>query len=581
MRLSAIDENGSPVDWWFMYKVAGKSKTAAGGSVPGTPGTEYVYFDSNAPSSARLALSVHRVDKDGALPNSLRQLYGEVGASTQHLGWFFYNDENPINGTVNSARGHSKGVLAFDLATDTAFWLIQSTPKFPPQGEYAFPATGMPNAQTLLCVTLQDATTARQIAAQMHAAQQPNVYLASEVPADLVNERSDPRVLLMQDEVAAGTTPVTAVIPFSSKGGVKFMSIAKNKYWGLDFYNDLVGPALYDNLDVETWGHAAKPPSIDSDKIHTVVDMAGINLNPLGYDITWPEPDDHAKLAISARSETDHYICVGDMNFTVPMRKRSGGTVAFQCEPLWTCVSQCLVDVTTHLKPGSKAFQLQAAAQAAKVRAAGNNAAPWTRVAIAAAMKAIDTSAKTTGKGQQIKAKGYDAVGVYLRADRCSIAMIADLHQAGLKIWSGYEKGFPDHDDYFTQERGTTDGTNAAAFAAKMGQPAGTQIYATVDYNPDEHDSTGPTINGRISAYMAAFQVAVKAKGYLASVYSSGRVCRILIANGLAQTGWLSVSSSFAEHEDFKPHASIVQVSVIDNDWDGDTIADAGKPGLW
>jgi hypothetical protein len=102
-----------------------------------------------------------------------------------------------------------------------------------------------------------------------------------------------------------------------------------------------------------------------------------------------------------------------------------------------------------------------------------------------------------------------------------------------------------------------------------------------VDYNPDEHDSTGPTINGRISKYMAAFQVAVKAKGYLASVYSSGRVCRILIANGLAQTGWLSVSSSFAEHKDFKPHASIVQVSVIDNDWDGDTIADASKSGLW
>ncbi len=62
---------------------------------------------------------------------------------------------------------------------------------------------------------------------------------------------------------------------------------------------------MHDNLDVETWEHDPTPPALDSDKIHTVVDMAGINLMPLGIDISWPEPDDHAKLAISARSEVD------------------------------------------------------------------------------------------------------------------------------------------------------------------------------------------------------------------------------------------------------------------------------------
>jgi hypothetical protein len=87
--------------------------------------------------------------------------------------------------------------------------------------------------------------------------------------------------------------------------------------------------------------------------------MKGIDLNPLGLDITWPEPDDHAKLAISARSELTHYVCVGDMNFTIAMRKRSGGTVAFQCEALWSSISSVLVGVTTHLKPGSKAAKIQ------------------------------------------------------------------------------------------------------------------------------------------------------------------------------------------------------------------------------
>ncbi len=87
--------------------------------------------------------------------------------------------------------------------------------------------------------------------------------------------------------------------------------------------------------------------------------MTGIDLNPLGYDIVWPETDDHAKLAISAASEDTKFICVGDINFTLSMRKRSGGTVAFQCDPLWQGISDILTGVTTHLKTGSKAATQQ------------------------------------------------------------------------------------------------------------------------------------------------------------------------------------------------------------------------------
>ncbi len=397
MQLSAMDDNGKPVDWWFAYKVAGKSEASetdtAKATLPGgggVKGTEYVYFDANSPQDGKLTLSSCRFDNNGALPNTLNPLYTEPGLSTQHLGWFFYNDENPINGSVNGSRGHTKGVLAFDMGTNSGFWLIQSTPKFPLKGKYGFPATGMPNAQTLLCITLPDADTARRIAAQMFAAQQPNVYLASTVPVDLESSPNDPRVLLMKNQIITGNSPVTSIIPFNSKGGVKFTSIAKNKYWGLDFYNDLVGPTLKENLDVETWGHAKVPQPLDSDKIHTVVDMAGIDLNPLGYSICWPEANDHAKLAISARSESVHFICVGDINFTVPMEKRSGGTVAFQCEALWSSISSVLVGVTTHLKAGSKAETLQAARRSASGRAKGPaNAAATPPGAENAATKAV------------------------------------------------------------------------------------------------------------------------------------------------------------------------------------------------
>ena len=363
MNLSAMNNEGKPVDWWFMYKLSGKSKTKAGKKITGLTGAEYVYFDSSEGSTAKLVMpKPDDVRSTGALPNTLDLLYTKPGPLTERLGFFFYNDEDPLSGKTNGSLGHTKGVLAFDFASDTAFWLVQSTPKFPgSKTQYDFPDTGLPNAQTLLCVTLQNCGVSKNIANQMFAAQQPNVFYASPTPADLVHEPNDPRRLLMDGHVIEGSSPVTSTVPFFSKGGVKFSSIAKNKYWGLDFYNDLVGPTLHENLDVETWTHYKMPPSIQSDKVHTVVDMDGIDLNPLGYDIVWPETDDHAKLAISARSETDHFICVGDINFTLSMRSRSGGTVAFQCEPLYESISSILVDVTTHLKTGSHAASQQLA----------------------------------------------------------------------------------------------------------------------------------------------------------------------------------------------------------------------------
>lgn len=347
MAFGAMDEQGNPVDWWFIYKVAGKSSTGTGARHPvirGAPvrGVEYLYFDANAKESEGLELSTSDLDSAGALPHTLSQIYG---ATDPNVGWFCYNDENPIDDTINSSRGHTKGMLAFDLASDTGVWLIHSAPKFSPQGAYAYPETATPNAQTMLCITLQNADVARKIAEQMVAAQQPNVYLASSVPADLANAVDDARVMLMRDQVKEGEKPLHVVVPFVSQGGTKFTSIAKNKSWGLDFYTDLVGPTLHEDLDVETWEHDPVPPGKDSDRRHTVVDMKAVNLRALGIDLAWPEADDHAKLAISARSEHVHYVCVGDLNFTIAQRKRGGGTVAFRCEPLWRSISSILEDV--------------------------------------------------------------------------------------------------------------------------------------------------------------------------------------------------------------------------------------------
>jgi len=196
-------------------------------------------------------------------------------------------------------------------------------------------------------------------------------------------------------------------------------------------------------------------------------------------------------------------------------------------------------------------------------------------------MNAIDSSAKTTGQAKNIAASGFKAVGVYLRSDRFDAAMLADLRSAGIKVWSVYEKGFPTSNAYFNAAQGKKDGKAAATFAHAIGQPKGGQIYAAVDYDPDDSDPKGPTINGQISDYMRAFQAEIKPAGYVASVYGSGRTCRILIANGLAKTGWLTQSTGFAEFKKFKPSAGIVQLPRINNSWDGDEIPDPKVVGLW
>lgn len=335
--LSAIADNGLPVDWWFLYKVAEKSKKSDG-SKP--TGTEYVYLDSNSTSKTVLVLSENLISDDskGCVSQTLNQIYKNPNDSNR--GWFFYNDEDPITDKTNGERGHTKGVLAFDLASNSAFWLIHSAPKFPLNTSYSFPETAIGNAQSFLCITLKDVETAKAIASQFYEAQQPNVYLASELPKG-IQEDDCSLGSLLKNRVSSEKRSYANFITFYSREGQLFRCIAKNKHWNTsgddDFYNDLVGPVLKESLEVETWEHYREPSAMEEDGKHKVQAMKSVNLKPLSiipyYE--WSEENDHAKIAISAESEANKYVCVGDLNFTVAQEKRSGGTVAFLHADLW------------------------------------------------------------------------------------------------------------------------------------------------------------------------------------------------------------------------------------------------------
>lgn len=323
-HITPLDESGNPVDWWFIYKIP---KLMKGANEPGASGYEYLYYD---PKIGKAVQSPYKLtDEAGALDNTLDAVFKNPAATT---GWILYNDEMP-----NQARredqgryGHTKGVIVFNTATKTAFWMLHSWPKFADLRDADLPTPEY--GQTFMCIAL-DLKTANAIAQQMINHQEPQVYLPR-IPRSL--PKTDPLYLLTQD-VNPNAEGDSDTIDCKSRGGLKFKVMAKNRKWGKDFWNDFVGPNLKADLDVETWIRGKIPPILDSDGHYKTFDVKYIDLNPLGFPFSWPETHDHAKWGITVEKD---WICVGDINRMVSQEKRGGGTIAFQDKKLWNLLKQ-------------------------------------------------------------------------------------------------------------------------------------------------------------------------------------------------------------------------------------------------
>ena len=341
MTISALDENGKPVDWWFIYKVP----NITGGGTK-TTGYEYVYYDPNV---GKVVASPYQLSADkGALDLTLDSIFKNPSETT---GWILYNDELPDEAkekpdqSDNGSLGHTKGVLAFDTKTETALWLLHSWPKFTMPGVKQMPTPKY--GQTYLCVSI-DLHTASAIAAVMINHQEPQVFTCSRIPKSL--DQSDPLAQLTQT-INPNAPGDSHVLEFHSRGGKPFKLIAKNRKWGGDFWNQLVGPALGVCMDVETWIRGAIPSEHDSDAPgalnlkgkEEVFDIKSIDLTPLGVPWKWPETKDHAKWGIGVDED---WVCVGDINRMISQEKRGGGAIAFQEKALWTALSK-----TDSLKP--------------------------------------------------------------------------------------------------------------------------------------------------------------------------------------------------------------------------------------
>ncbi len=345
MKISALDENGKPVDWWFIYKVP---QLSAGVGCDAATGYEYVYYDSTIdanpdPRQKNIVKSPYTLDSDkGALNFTLDSVFSNFKNPAKTTGWIIYNDELPAtaNRHDDGSKGHTKGVLAFDTESGTAFWLLHSWPKFADPGATTDPTPKY--GQTYLCISI-DIATARLIAAQMYDHQEPQVY--SPITADLPN--TDPLYKLAQG-TATKPAPLGTSIDLKSIGikpdgttsadtALPFKVIAKNREWNGDFWNGLVGDILQDDMDDETWIRGPIPPIADTDGIHKTFDIKYINLGYMGAHWAWPETNDHAKWGITLHQP---WVCIGDINRMISQRKRGGGTIAFQNQTLWIGLSK-------------------------------------------------------------------------------------------------------------------------------------------------------------------------------------------------------------------------------------------------
>jgi deoxyribonuclease II len=327
MELNVLnDKDASAVDWWFMYKLP---QNAINGGEK-TSGKEYLYYDSRSRSALKLS-NRDIDDKQGALQATLAQIYKRAADVPGDTGWICYNDEVPGANSNDGDKGHTKGVLAFDLETDTAFWLLHSWPKFPDIRSGDMAAWGY--GQTFLCISLKNVETARYIAEQMYHRQEPQTYECC-IPESLDSSDIFNR---LANAVDVNETDPPCDITFFSRGGQDFRLMAKNRHWGRDFWIDHVGPHLMQDIDVETWRRLAIPGTEDSDGHGDVTDILYINLEKLGVPCEWHYTKDHAKWGISEKPD---WVCVADINRQVSQEKRGGGSICFRNKGLWQALSQ-------------------------------------------------------------------------------------------------------------------------------------------------------------------------------------------------------------------------------------------------
>lgn len=332
--ISCYNDQGDAVDWFYIYKLPKEH-----GKKSPEYGEMYLILDKGSEGWTEGKGSVN--DTTGALGRTVGQLYAQ-GKNTE-IAYILYNDQKPQEDSSGDRRvdnggsrgGHTKGVVLLDKKQ--GFWLVHSTPHFPPAqeaGEYYYPSSGEDNGQNFLCVTYP--LDRFQTIGEQLQINQPNVYdcsipesLASQVPS--LTELCDKNNLSYEIFPRAKSVSNRSVT-LTSKDGTNFISFAKGAAFDDDLYHSWVAPTLQSDLLVQFWIRSTGILPSDCSQGWKVLDI--MLINP-GQTSPFKTSQDHSKWAVSPNDAEDGggWVCVGDINRNEAEEKRGGGTVC-QRDPL-------------------------------------------------------------------------------------------------------------------------------------------------------------------------------------------------------------------------------------------------------
>ncbi|MDN3611531.1 glycoside hydrolase domain-containing protein [Vibrio ostreicida] len=160
--------------------------------------------------------------------------------------------------------------------------------------------------------------------------------------------------------------------------------------------------------------------------------------------------------------------------------------------------------------------------------------------------KMIDASCDTTSYIDAMIKEEITHVGRYYNngnsetlKTKCLTKVEANaLSSAELQLVVVFQKGQKRIDD-FDAEKGEKSARQALKCAEEVGQPLGSAIYFSVDY-----DACLDDVKGGITAYFESVNRLLKGK-YKVGVYGSGLVCKTLYDANLCHYRWLSMSEGY------------------------------------
>lgn len=274
-----------------------------------------MYLDSSEDSWRLSGFMVN--SSQGALGNTLSQIYLKQGYKSNSSAYVFYNDAPPVMDYIQG-YGHTKGVLLSDHSQ--GFWLSHTVPHFPffPERGYLYPLSGHLNGQSALCVTY-GYQQVLQVAQQL-VYMNPRVYNCS-VPEAFGRDLS-----ALVQFCRGSEPPLTSerrMVTLLSAKGETFVSFAKSQLYIDDIYTGWVAQTLATDLLVETWQRRDRGlPSNCSLPKHTL----NVGRIRLGGRAEFLSRYDHSKWCVSLEPR-DRWTCLGDLNREGSQAWRAGGLV--------------------------------------------------------------------------------------------------------------------------------------------------------------------------------------------------------------------------------------------------------------